>query len=165
MRSIGNFTRDDTFDLVKLLHQIDFVLQTPCRVNQQNIVVFLFGFDDRIINHGCRIALFGFFDNVDSDSSAPFCQLLNCSCSKCIASSQKNLFAFFFIAMSQFPDRRCLADAVDTDEQEDRRTLFGKMQGVVLTFAAFFIQVHQSFNDCIRNVRLLFCISEFDLIS
>ncbi|MNW50788.1 hypothetical protein D3C74_282490 [compost metagenome] len=119
MRSAWNFPLNDAVNLVQLLHQVGLILQTSCRIAQQDVCPALLGGLNRVEHDRRRIGTGLLLDHVNLGPFAPDLQLLDRACAERVPSGQNDLLALLLIIMGQLADRCRFANAVDADEQND----------------------------------------------
>src|SRR5262249_20442295 len=119
VRGGGDDLAKNAVDLFKLFHQIGFILQAPCGVDEDDIAASRFSSSEGIEGNSRRVGAGGGLDDVDAEFFCPHCQLLNGSCAERICGGDEHFLAFFLVIFSEFGNGRRFAAAIDADDEED----------------------------------------------
>ena len=118
MRSTGNDFLHYFLYFGQLVHQIQFIMQTTCRIDNYHIGIIRLRRTQRIERHGCRIGSHFLFHDRDSNPFAPYHQLLDRSGTKRIGSSQINTIPSLFILICQLTDSCSLTYTIHPDNHD-----------------------------------------------
>ena len=120
-RRIRQLTGDNAVDLRQFVHQVGLVVQTACRIHDDDIAAACLGRRDGVEHNSRRVCALAVANDVRTGTFSPDFELVRRSRAEGIRRRQHHLFALIDIAGRQLADRGRLADTVDADYQNDRR--------------------------------------------
>ena len=118
---IRQLTGNYTAYLIKLVHEICLVVQSPCGVDDYSVSTSCLCGADAVIHYRCGVAALLMADDVRSRALCPNVELLACGGTEGVACAQKHLFAVGFKSCRELADGRRLADTVNANHEDDRR--------------------------------------------
>ena len=120
-RSVRQLTRDNAVDFRQLVHEVGLVVQTARRVHDDNIAAACLCRRNRVEYHSRRVCALAVTDDVRARALRPDFELVGRRRTEGIRRRQHDLFALADVTRRQLADGSGLADAVDADDQNDRR--------------------------------------------
>ena len=116
---------EDADDLLQLAHQIGLVVQPPGGVDQQNLGAILPCPFESVIGQPGGIGAGRPGHHRTAGALAPDLQLLDRGGAEGVAGRQHHGFAGLAVLLGELADRRRLAAAIDTDDQDHKGPLIG----------------------------------------
>lgn len=130
MRGAGKGFGADAGYLLKLLHQVCFCVEAPCRVDEENIGCSGLGSLDRVEGDRRRIALGAPFDDLDICARGPQLELRNGGSSVSVGGGDEDLLALALVILGKFGNGSRFAVPVDPYDEDDVRLTLWEGRGL-----------------------------------
>ena len=125
VRRAGQLLPDDAVELVQLLHEVVFGVQSARSVNEEVISLARLRGSDSVVRHGCGICTIRAGDDLDLETRAPKFELFDGRSAEGVARSEQHGFLLRLDVVRELGGGRGLARAVHADDGNHRRAARG----------------------------------------
>src|SRR5580704_10849855 len=116
---IGHHLLDYPVDLAQFLHQIGFVVEAACRIDDDDIGVPGNAALDGVEGYGAGVGAHSLFDDRHPNPITPDAELVNGGGTEGIGCAKEDGITSLLEVIGEFANGGCFADAVDADDEND----------------------------------------------